>query len=169
MSMLSFSFSELYELSPAHLHSTIPPNFFKHHLLLMEIVQNKFIQIQKNIYFGIIPFQLVGNFGEELTAPKLFVLYLQWGLVRMLNSQYHIWMHVKLNFKVGLFSSTFCFERISISISKNDGFHLEIKVLSVLSGSWEDIHSLLFWANLQKLLLISREESIEDWGHYPLR
>ena len=53
--------------------------------------------------------------------------------MRMLNSQYHIWMHVKLNFKVGLFSLTFCFERISIS--KNDGFHLEIKVLSVLSGS----------------------------------
>ena len=70
----SLSFSELYELSPANLHSTIPPNFFKHHLLLMEIVQNKFIEIQKNIYFGIIPFQLVGNVGEELTAPKLFGL-----------------------------------------------------------------------------------------------
>ena len=39
-SFLSFPFSELYEqLSPAHLRSTIPPNFFKHHILLIETVQ----------------------------------------------------------------------------------------------------------------------------------
>ena len=56
--ILSAAFSELYELFPAHLHSTIPPNFFKHHLFLrVDKSSLKYIEtdilVQYSIYLSV--------------------------------------------------------------------------------------------------------------------